>query len=104
MEQNRIRAFLAEEAQEGSPREYYWVCTERFGVPVSREVARAIERQLTRTPPPEWLVFRDLVGSRIRVRASLIERLVESTAAQRAADRAFQRERDKEEEADGPPI
>ncbi|MBX7120282.1 MAG: hypothetical protein K1X31_14920 [Gemmatimonadaceae bacterium] len=99
---NRIRALLAEATTTGPPRDYHWLTAKGLGVPVSAATARAIERQLAREPAPEWLTFRDLSGSRIRIRAALIERLTECTAAQRAADRAFQRAREKEEREDPP--
>ena len=100
MTENRIKAFLAEPMTAGPPRDWFVVSGHFFGFAVSRAVARAIDRQLSRDPPPEWIVFRDIVGSRVRLRTSLVQRLVESTAAQRAADRAFDKARQKEEEDD----
>jgi hypothetical protein len=77
------------------------VVSGRFGcVYVTHDEARAIERALDAPAPPRWLVFRDRVGSRIRVRARDVRAVAESTAAQRAADRRLDRARRLEERAD----
>jgi hypothetical protein len=58
---------------------------------LSVEMARAVDRDLTATPLPEWTVFVDLAGARVRLRTNRIESLVQCTADQRAAGRDFQR-------------
>jgi hypothetical protein len=70
---------------------------------VTLSTAREIERQLDRRWRPTWVVFRDRVGSRFRVRACDIRTIVESTTAQRAADRGLDRAHRREESADGHP-
>jgi hypothetical protein len=80
--------------------DFYVVAGEFGSLTVSRETARYIERQLDRRPMPEWLVFRDRVGSRIRVRTRHVNSFVESTARQRAADRRLDRARQREQDAD----
>ncbi len=100
---NRILKLLkgpAEEPQYGD----FVVVSGAFGSAcVTHATAREIERQLDRRWGPAWVVFRDRVGSRFRVRAREIRVLVESTAAQRAADRVLERARRREESADEHP-
>lgn len=98
MHNNRIKQFLEAPRQERGALDCYWIVGRYLDVPVSRATARAVERQLGRTPKPEWIVFRTLTGSRQRVRVAFIERVAESTAEQRAALRAFRRALEKEEQ------
>ena len=75
-----------------------------FGsVCVTAETALDIERQLDRPRARKWIVFRDRVGSRLRIRAADIRAMVESTAEQRAGDRRLHRAREREEQADRRP-
>ena len=60
----------------------------------------SLERQLVADPVPVWVTFRDLAGARHRLRAALVERISESTIAQRTAMREFHRARRKEHNAD----
>ena len=100
---NRL-ATLFEEEREWTPPGDYWVLHGECGwYLVSAETARALERQLARRWTPRWLTFRDLVGSSLRVRTSLVHGLFESTSAQRAAERALARARKAEEKADARP-
>ena len=100
---NRLKAVLAEPEEESPPGDYF-VLRGGFGwFLLSAETARTIERLLERRWPPRWITFRDLVGSRLRVRTSLIHSLYESTAAQRAAERRLERARQAEERADARP-
>ena len=99
---NRISCFLEEPPEE----EYgdFYVVSGQFGAAcVTRETAEYVERVLDRWWLPRWIVFRDRAGSRLRVRTSLIRSLGESTAAQRAADRRFDRAREREEKGDRRP-
>jgi hypothetical protein len=66
---------------------------------LSVEMARAVDRDLTATPLPEWTVFVDLAGARVRLRTSRVESLVQCTAEQRAACRDFNRRLKKENDA-----
>jgi hypothetical protein len=66
---------------------------------LSVDMARAVDRDLTATPLPEWTVFVDLAGARVRLRTSRIESLVQCTADQRAACREFNRRLKQEHEA-----
>lgn len=66
---------------------------------LSVEMACAVDRDLTARPPPEWTVFVDLAGSRVRLRTRRIEHLVQSTADQRAAHREFHRRLKQERDA-----
>jgi hypothetical protein len=82
----------------------YYVVAGEFGVAYVRpETARYIESVLDRLWVPKWVVFRDRVGSRFRVRARHIRVVVEITAAQRKSDRRLDRARQHEEESDGRP-
>lgn len=91
----------AEGGPEGSPS-----CGDYFVLEVmystwylSVEMARAIDRDLTATPLPEWTVFVDLAGARVRLRTSRIESLTQCTADQRAAAREFERRQKQERKA-----
>ena len=65
----------------------------------SVEMARAVDRELAGTPLPDWTVFVDVAGSRIRVRTRRIEYLIQCGAEQRAAWREFRRRLKLEREA-----
>jgi hypothetical protein len=56
---------------------------------LSVEMARAVDRDLMAKPLPDWTVFVDLAGARVRLRTSRVESLVQCTADQRAACREF---------------
>jgi len=101
---NRVRALLEPVEDEEPPYGDFVVVSGPFGsLCVTRDVARDIERMLDRRWRPRWVVFRDRVGSRVRVRTNEIRLVVESTAAQRAGDRRLDRARRKEEKADRRP-
>lgn len=68
---------------------------------VSAAEARRVEAALDATPPPRWITWRGLNGSRCRVRTRWIMGFEEDTAAQRAFRRAFNRARTAEKKADG---
>ena len=96
---NRLTGYFEEPAEE-SPRSYgdFYVISGSFGSAcVTHETAADVERQLDAQPAPAWIVFRDRVGSRIRVRTSQIRCVAESTAEQRASDRKLDRARRQEE-------
>ena len=100
---NRIRE-LIEPIEEEQPYGDFYVVSGPFGsVCVTAATAREIERQLDRRWRRGWVVFRDRVGSRIRVRARDVRAIAESTAAPRAADRQLDRRRREEEENDRRP-
>jgi hypothetical protein len=65
--------------------------------------ARRIQRVLERRWKPTWLEFRDVSGSRIRVRTAHVFGMYECTEAQRAKDRRHNRFLEKEEKADEKP-
>jgi len=101
---NRVRAFLEPAEDEDPPYGDFVVVSGPFGsLCVTRDVAREIERVLDRRWRPRWVVFRDRVGSRVRVRTNEIRLVVESTVAQRAGDRQMDRARRREEKADRRP-
>ena len=66
------------------------------------ETAMAVERQLDQLPPPTWIVFQSLTGARHRIQLAFVTRISQSTAAQRAAGRAFERAMELEEKRDRP--
>ena len=100
---NRVRQFFEESGGQDLPADYWTVETQCESFVVTREVARGVERALDQVSPDGWIVFSDLAGARQRIRARLIERVSECTAAQRATRRAFYRERDRETKADRDP-
>jgi hypothetical protein len=66
---------------------------------LSVEMARVVDRDLAASPLPEWTVFVDLAGARVRLRTSRIESLAQCTADQRAACRDFERRLKQEHRA-----
>lgn len=82
----------------------YFVVAGEFGVvSITSETAATIEAMLDRQCVPVWIVFDDRAGSRLRIRTRHIRSIVESTAAQRAADRRYDRARQREEQNDRRP-
>jgi hypothetical protein len=97
---NRITAYLSDSAEDPQYGDFYLVYGEFGCFGVSHAEARRIEWLLARWLVPKWIVFHDRAGSRVRVRTRGIRSLVESTAAQRAIDRQFDRARADEEKKD----
>lgn len=100
---NRIMAYLAQPEERRPRGDYYVVAGFSGSFYVSAQVAGAVERALDRVWGGRWLVFRDLSGSRIRILRRQVFGVFESTAEQRAKDRAFFRSLDRESEADRRP-
>jgi hypothetical protein len=100
---NRLKNFFGDPHRPESQDDFYEIERRFRDFAVSRETAMEVERKLDQLPPPRWIVFRDLNGSRHRILADQISRISESTAAQRAADRAFDRARRLEERQDRRP-
>jgi hypothetical protein len=82
------------------PVNYFVVVTRIEWWAVSREMAQAIEAALSESPVPEWVMFVDLTGARVRARARFVEYIYQCTAEQRALARAFHRARSAERKAD----
>lgn len=95
-----VRQMAREEGPEELPNcgDYFVLETVYSMWYLSVEMARAIDRQLATTPLPEWTVFVDLAGARVRLRTSRIESLAQCTAEQRAAARDFERRQKQERE------
>lgn len=93
-----------QEFEEGAARpaggDHFIVSAECCAWYVSTEMARFIEACLEAEPAPKWVKFVDLTGARIRLRTRLIDCISQSTAEQRAADRAYCRELTRERKAD----
>jgi hypothetical protein len=89
-----------EHTNELLPVDYFLVVSNFEVWYVSREMSQAIETSLNETPVPRWVMFVDLTGARVRVRARLIEYVYQCTAEQRALARAFQRARQAERKAE----
>jgi hypothetical protein len=100
VEINRVKDQLGEQPEPDPQLDFYWVDSRFTEFAVSRATAMSLERQLVSEPVPVWVTFRDLAGARHRLRAALIERISESTVAQRIAMREFHRARRKERNAD----
>jgi hypothetical protein len=100
---NRRTAYF-EDPTEPTPEDDYWVIAGDCGwYYVSPETADGVARTLERGWTPRWLAFTDLSGSRVRVRARLVDAMLESTGAQRRRERAFHRARKQERDADRRP-
>ena len=82
------------------PVDYFLIVTQLELWYISRDMAQAIEASLSESPVPEWVVFVDLTGARVLVRARRIECIYQCTAEQRALARAFDRARRAERKAE----
>jgi hypothetical protein len=100
---NRLKDFFEQPPEPERQNDFYEIETCYDMYAVSRETAHEVERRLDQLPPPRWIAFRDLAGARHRVVTAQIHRISESTAAQRAATRAFSRARRLEDKADRRP-
>jgi len=92
-----------EDSPEDQYGDFFVVAGERWCAGVTSETAAHIEAVLDRDVVPKWIVFDDRVGSRYRVRTRHIRSIVESTAAQRAADRRYDQARQQEDKEDRRP-
>jgi hypothetical protein len=102
MNMNRMSRYLEE--LPGNGYGDFFVVAGEFGVAhITSETAARIESVLDRRNVPAWIVFDDRVGSRFRVRTRLIRTVIESTAEQRAADRRYEKARQREEKEDRRP-
>jgi hypothetical protein len=99
---NRVSEYF-EKSPEENYGDFYVVAGEYFTAGVTRETAERIEAVLDRKSVPKWVEFHDRSGSRFRVRTRLIRTIIESTAEQRAADRRYERARQREEKEDRRP-
>jgi hypothetical protein len=99
---NRLAKFLADQPEPERPDDFFDIQCRLDSFSVSRQTALSIERRLDHRPPPRWITFRDLTGARHRVMASHVLRISESTAAQRAAAREFNRARRLENKTERP--
>ena len=100
---NRLEDYFADPPEPESERDFFEIETHYDYFAVSRETAAEVERRLDQLPPPRWIAFRDLAGAWHRVVTAHVYRVSESTAAQRAARRAFYRARRQEDKADRRP-
>lgn len=73
------------------PGDYFIVHARHEWWRVSTVMARFIEQVLDADPRPRWVVFVDLVGSRVRTKVDDVTHIEQCTAEQRATARAFQR-------------
>ena len=100
---NRIANYLdePEEPPELPSLGDYYVVAGDFGrIAIDADQARHITAVLDGWRPRTWLEFRDRAGSLVRVRVRHVRSIVESTVAQRAADRRLERAQRNEEKAD----
>lgn len=101
---NRIWKYLANEEKpdEKQPvaRDYWVVRCYGNSWHVRTPQAMRIRRVLERRWKPTWLEFRDVAGSRIRIKTSHVFGMYECTEQQRAKDRRHSRYLEKEWEAD----
>jgi hypothetical protein len=100
---NRLADFLCDPQEPERVDDFFEIETQNGWFAVSYATALDVERSLDQRPAPRWIEFRDLSGSRHRLLARLVSRISENTAAQRTADRQFQRARRLEEKQDRRP-
>jgi hypothetical protein len=94
---NRVQYLLGQAPEPTSYTDYYLVETLNGTFIVPLATALAIERALDGAASPDWLEFRDVFGARHRVLALCVYRITECTRETRAAMRAFQQARRKED-------
>jgi hypothetical protein len=100
---NRLKTLLGQSPDPERPDDYYEIEWKYKHFAVDRRTAEDVARRLSEDPPPKWIVFRDLNGSRHRVVAKKISRISESTVSQRQAEREFDRARREEDRRDRRP-
>ena len=100
---NRLAEFFCDPPEPERTDDFYEIGSYCGTFVVTRETALDVERRLDQLPPPRWVSFQDLDGSRQRLLVRLIYRISENTAVQRAANRAFNRARRLEEKMDRRP-
>jgi len=76
--------------------DHHIVATAAFNYIVSAVMARHIEKELERWPRPSWITFVDVCGSRVRIRAALIQGLEQSSVETRELERLWRKQRDAE--------
>ena len=77
--------------------DHHIVATTEFSYIVSPVMAKHIEEELDRRRQPTWITFVDVSGARIRVRASAIEGLEQSSLETRDLWRKWRDQRRKED-------
>ncbi len=95
---NRLMEFFEEPRERPSGPEYWEVAARNAWFCVDEPTARDLLEKLDRRRPPRWLRFTDLFGSKARVRSADIVHVIESTVAQRAANRNFRQALQSEEQ------
>ena len=97
----RLRELSGEPEDERPPASEFFEVVARCEVfYVARKTAERLFVELASDRRPRWVRFTDIHGSCVCVRGGLIEYVRESGEAQRAAERAFRRERRREWKAD----
>jgi hypothetical protein len=76
--------------------DHHIVATSAFDYIVSTLMAKHIEQELDRWPRPRWITFVDVCGSRVKIRASLIQGLQQSSLETRELGRKWREQRRKE--------
>lgn len=99
---NRITGFEEEPEERARAPDYWGVRTSNAFFFVSAETAAHLMVQLHRRWRPRWLVFRDLSGALITIRSRSVEFIGESSAEQRAYDRALMKALAEESEEPRP--
>ncbi|HEY9225431.1 MAG TPA: hypothetical protein VIP11_02210 [Gemmatimonadaceae bacterium] len=97
---NRLKEFFRNPREPERQDDFYEVHSRWDTFHVSKATAMEIDRAIDQVPMPVWIVFRDLTGARHRIELAGVYRISESTVAQRAASRAFERARNLEEKED----
>lgn len=97
---NRRRQEKEQEAPRPIGLDHFVVSAKSATWYVSTEMARHIEACLDVEHHQTWVSFVDLSGSRVRLRSVEVEYLAQSTADQRAAERAFHRTLSRERKAE----
>jgi hypothetical protein len=97
---NRLKHMVGGAPEPERPDDYWEIEFRHERFVVSRETAAEVQLKLSRRPQPRWVEFHDLYGARHWLVAAAVTRISESTVAQRAAERAFERARWKERKAE----
>lgn len=85
---NTVREHEPEPARPNAA-DYFVLSTRDTCWCLSMVMARAVEQELVCAAPESWITFVDLTGSRVRLRAGLVQSLAQCYAENRAEERRF---------------
>src|SRR5688500_14661321 len=100
---NRLKQWMEEPEDRPPAGDYFEIGSDAGMWYVSRETGEALAVLLRRRWPPRWLRFVDIFGASVCVLTRTGNVICESTGTQRQTERAFRRQRRREEKDGIPP-